>query len=455
MNDRSQADGLLDLAARLVERARGKGADVAEASARSGWELTAKVRLGAPELIQEAGHRSVALKVVKDQRVAITSTSDLSEAGLARCVDDALELAELSEADPFAGPADPALLSQGPHPDLELFDASVDGIDAEEALARATRVERIALDSDKRITLSQGATLSRVSGWSALVLSSGFSGVQRGSYVSLSVTPVVEDEGGKKRRGSYWTAHRHLGSLESEAQVGQRAAERTLRQLGARKVETCQAPIVFDADAARSILGCFVGCANGGAVWRKSSYLNEREQTSVASSLVTIVDDPLIPRGPSSRAFDGEGLASRRNVLVKEGVLQTFLLDSYSARKLNKASTASARRSGGGVSASSSNVFLEPGQQTPEQIIASTERGLYVTEMMGFGFNALTGDFSRGASGFWIENGKLAFPVSEVTISGNLDRMLKDIDVIGSDLELKSSTAAPMFRVSNMTIAGT
>jgi PmbA protein len=455
MNDRSQADGLLDLAARLVERARAKGADVAEASARSGWELTAKVRLGAPELIQEAGHRSVALKVVKDQRVAITSTSDLSEAGIARCVDDALELAELSEADPFAGPADPALLSQGPHPDLELFDPAVDGIDAEEALARATRVERIALDSDKRITLSQGATLSRVSGWSALVLSSGFSGVQRGSYVSLSVTPVVEDEGGKKRRGSYWTAHRHLGSLESEAQVGQRAAERTLRQLGARKVETCQAPIVFEADAARSILGCFVGCANGGAVWRKSSYLNEREQTSVASPLVTIVDDPLIPRGPSSRAFDGEGLASRRNVVVQEGVLQTFLLDSYSARKLNKASTASARRSGGGVSASSSNVFLEPGGQTPEQIIASTERGLYVTEMMGFGFNALTGDFSRGASGFWIENGKLAFPVSEVTISGNLDRMLKDIDVIGSDLELKSSTAAPTFRVSNMTIAGT
>jgi PmbA protein len=455
MNDRSQADGLLELAARLVERARSKGADVAEASARSGWELTAKVRLGAPELIQEAGHRSVALKVMKAQRVAITSTSDCSEEGIARCVDDALELAELSEADPFAGPADPALLARGPHADLELFDASVDGLDAEEALARATRVERIALDSDKRLTLSQGATLSRVSGWSAMVLSSGFSGVQRGSYVSLSVTPVVEDEGGKKRRGSYWTAHRHLGSLESEAQVGQRAAERTLRQLGARKVETCQAPIVFEADAARSILGCFVGCVNGGAVWRKSSYLNDREHTSVASPLVTIVDDPLIPRGPASRAFDGEGLASRRNVIVQQGTLETFLLDSYSARKLDKASTASARRSGGGVSASSSNVFLEPGAQTPEEIIASTARGLYVTEMMGFGFNAITGDFSRAASGFWIENGKLAFPVSEVTISGNLDRMLKDIDAIGSDLELKSSTAAPTFRVSNMTIAGT
>jgi PmbA protein len=455
MNDRSQADGLIELAARLVERATAKGAHVAEASARSGWELTAKVRLGEPELIQEAGHRSVALKVMKDQRVAITSTSDCSEAGLARCVEDALELAELSEADPFAGPADPALLSKGPYTELELFDASVDGIDAEQALARATRVERIALDADKRLTLSQGATLSRVSGWSALVLSSGFSGVQRGSYVSISVIPVVEDEGGKKRRGSYWTAHRHLSALESDEIVGQRAAERTLRQLGARKVETCQAPIIFEADAARSILGCFVGCANGGAVWRKSSYLNEREHTSVASPLVTIVDDPLIPRGPASRPFDGEGLASRRNVIVKDGVLETFLLDSYSARKLNKASTASARRSGGGVSASSSNVFLQPGSSTPEQLIASTERGLYVTEMMGFGFNAITGDFSRAAAGFWIENGRLTFPVSEVTISGNLDQMLKDIDAVASDLELKSSTAAPTFRISNMTIAGT
>jgi PmbA protein len=455
MNDRSQADGLIELAAGLVERARAKGADVAEASARSGWELTAKVRLGEPELIQEAGHRSVALKVIKKQRVAITSTSDCSEAGLARCVADALELAELSEADPFAGPADPALLSKGPHADLELFDPSVDGIDAEQALARATRVERIALDTDKRLTLSQGASLSRVSGWSALVLSSGFCGVQRGSYVSLSVTPVAEDEGGKKRRGSYWTAHRHLGSLESDERVGQRAAERTLRQLGARKVETCQAPIVFDADAARSILGCFVGCANGGAVWRKSSYLNEREHTSVASPLVTIVDDPLIVRGPASRPFDGEGLASRRNVIVKDGVLETFLLDSYSARKLQKVSTGSARRSGGGVSPSSSNVFLQAGGVTPEELIAATERGLFVTEMMGFGFNAITGDFSRAAAGFWIENGKLTFPVSEVTISGNLDQMLKNIDAIANDLELKSSTAAPTFRISTMTIAGT
>lgn len=454
MNERAQADGLLAIAERLVERARARGADVAEASARSGWELTAKVRLGEPELIQEAGHKSVALKVMRDQRVAITSTSDCSESGLERCVADALELCELSEPDPFAGPADPALLASGPYPDLDLFDPSLDALDAAQALARATRAEQVALGHDPRLTLSQGATFSRVSGTSALVLSSGFSGVQRGSYASLSVAPVVEDEGGKKRRGGYWTAHRHLAGLEPEEVVGRIAAERTLRQLGARKVETCQVPVVFESDAARSLLGCFVGCVNGGAVWRKSSYLNGRENTEVASRLVTIVDDPLIPRGPASRPFDGEGLPSRRNVVVEGGVLLTYLLDSYSARKLGKASTGNARRAGGGVSASSTNVFVQPGAETPEQIIASTERGLYVTEMMGFGFNAVTGDFSRGASGFWIENGRLAFPVGEVTISSNLDQMLKSVDAVGNDLVLKSSTACPTLRIAQMTLAG-
>ncbi len=449
-----QGQQLQEIAGRLVESARKRGADVAEASASSGWELTAKVRLGQPELVQEAGHRNVALRVMKDGRVAITSTSDWSDAGLAQCVNDAIELVALSEPDSFAGPADPALLSKGPYPDLDLFDASLDGLGADAALARAEEAERIALARDPRLVLSEGATLSRVSGWSALALSSGFTSVRRGSFASLAVVPVVEDAGGKKRRGHYWTGHRHLSGLESNEQVGRRAAERTLRQLGARKVATCHAPIVFDADAARSLLGSFIGCVLGGAVWRRSSYLAEREGTRVASPLVNIVDDPLIVRGPGSRVFDGEGVASRRNVVVKDGVLETFLLDSYCARKLGKVSTASAGRSGGGVGATTSNLLLSPGPQSPEEVIASTPRGLFVTEMMGFGFNAVTGDFSRGASGFWIEDGKLTFPVSEVTISGNLDQMLQNIDAVANDLVLKSSTASPTLRVSEMTIAG-
>jgi PmbA protein len=450
----AEAGRLESIAARLVDQARQRGADVAEASASSGWELTAKVRLGEPELVQEAGHRSVALRVMKDRRVAVTSSSDWTEAGLERCVADALSLVELSERDEFAGPADPALLSKGPYPDLDLYDESLETLGAESALEFAERAESIALACDPRLTLSEGATWSRVTGWSALVLSSGFSAARRGSFASLSVVPVVEDEGGKKRRGHYWTGSRHLSGLESLQRVGEQAAERTLRQLGSRKVRSCQVPVVFDTDAARSLVSSFIGCTLGSSIWRRSSYLAEREATVVASPLVNIVDDPLIPRGPGSRVFDGEGLASRRNVIVENGVLQTFLLDSYCGRKLDKPSTASAGRSGGGVGPGTSNLILQPGQQTPAELIASTGRGLFVTEMMGFGFNAVTGDFSRGAAGFWIEDGKLAFPVSEITISSNLDQMLQNIDAIANDLVLKTSTACPTLRVSQMTIAG-
>jgi PmbA protein len=446
---------LVDLASRVVEAAKKAGADVAEASARSGWELSAKVRLGEVELVEEAGTRGVSLRVMKDQSVALTATSDLTEAGLERCVADALMLAELSEPDPYAGPADPALLASAPHPDLELYDPAVERVDADEAIARARKGERAALDFDKRLELSEGATFSRTASTSALVLSSGFTGALSGSYASLVVSPVVEDEGGKRRRGHYWTARRHLDELDSEASVGEEAARRTLAKLGARKVPTCEVPVVFDPDVARSLVGTLAGCILGGAIWRKSSYLAEREGSEIASPLVTIIDDPLIPRAPGSRPFDGEGLRSRQNQVVKAGVLETFLLDSYAARKLGRETTASAGRGGGSVASTTSNFVLQPGQQTRDEIIASTKRGLYVTDMMGFGFNAITGDYSRGASGFWIEDGKLAYPVSEITVSSNLDSMLKGIDAVGDDLDLKTSTAAPTLRVRSMTLAGT
>ena len=453
MND--DRDDLLGLASNLVERARSLGADSAEATARAGWELSVKVRLGEPELVEEAGHRGVSLRVIRGQRVAVTSTSDLSEVGISRCVSDALMLAELSEADACAGPAGPEELETEPYPDLQLYDPSVETITAEVALERARRAERAALEFDPRITLSEGATFSRTTGASARVISNGFSGFQRGSYASMVVTPVAEDEGGKRRRGFHWSARRHLAELDPDEEVGREAARRTLAKLGARKVPTAEAAVIFDPEIARSIVGTFAGCILGGSIWRKSSYLVGREGTPVASPLVTMVDDPLIVRGPGSRPYDGEGLASRRNVVVQDGVLKTYLLDSYSARKLGSRSTGSAAVSGGSIGPSTSNFILSPGTSTREEIIASTERGLYVTEMMGFGFNAITGDYSRGAVGFWIEDGKLAFPVSEVTVSSNLNTMLENIDVIGSDLDLKTSTAAPTFRVSKMTIAGT
>jgi PmbA protein len=454
----SELAELLELGDRIVEMTRSRGGRdlVAECVLRSGTELSAKVRKGEPELVEEAGTRAAGLRVIRGKRVASTSTSDLTDSGIDRVVSDALELAELSQEDPFAGPPDPALLCDpAAAPDLDLYDPTGGSVDAERAIAIAKEAEGAALTFDPRISNSEGATFGRTAGGVAMVLSSGFRATYAGSYQSLSVVPVAADEGGKNRRGYHWTARRHLAELDSPVAVGQEAARRTLRKLGARTVRTCEAPVVFDPDAARSILGLLAGCVMGSAIWRKASYLVGREGSRVASDLVTVLDDPLIARAPGSRPFDGEGLSSRRNIVVEKGTLRTFLCDAYSARKLGRQSTASASRGGGaGVGPSTSNFVLQPGGDSNEAIIRGTQQGLYVTEMMGFGFNAVTGDFSRGAAGFWIEGGELAYPVSEVTISLNVDELWKRIDAVGSDLDMRTATASPTIRVAKMTVAG-
>ena len=353
-----ELDDLLAIGDRVVAMAKSRGATVAECVVRFGAELSARVRLGEPELVEEAGHRSLGLRVMRGKHVASTSTSDLSPFGIDRAVADAIELAGLSQEDPFAGPADPKLLCDpSAAPDLDLYDPAGGQLDAARAIALAKEAEDAARAFDPRITNSDGGTFGRTAGGMALVLSSGFRAAYRGSYQSLSVVPVADDVDGKKRRGYHWTAKRHLAELEPAAAVGKEAARRTLRKLGARSVATGEFPVVFDPDAARSILGLMAGCAMGSSIWRKSSYLVDREGTRVASDLVTIVDDPLLPRAPGSRPFDGEGLASRRNVVVEAGILRTYLCDSYSARKLSRESTASASRgAGAGVGASTSNL---------------------------------------------------------------------------------------------------
>jgi PmbA protein len=452
----AELNELLELGERILGMATKGGVSVAECLLRSGAELSARVRLDKPELVEEAAHRSAGLRVMKGKQVATTSTSDLTEGGIQRFVADAIELVELAQEDPFAGPADPELLLDPKNaPDLDLFDPKGGGVDAQQAIKTAKIGERAAREFDPRITNSEGATFSRTAGGVALCLSSGFRGAYKGSYASLSVVPVAADEGGKNRRGYHWTAKRFLDELDDPKKVGEEAARRTLRKLGAKTLKTCEVPVVFDPDAARSILGMLAGCVMGSAIWRKSSYLLGREGSVVASDLVTVVDDPLIARAPGSRPYDGEGLASRKNYVVEKGVLKTFLCDSYSARKLGRPSTGNASRGGSaGVSCSTTNFILQPGTDSNEAIVKSTKQGLYVTEMMGFGFNAVTGDFSRGASGFWIENGELAYPVSEVTISLNVDELWKRIDAVGSDLDLRTATASPTIRVSKMTVAG-
>jgi PmbA protein len=447
---------LIELGTKVMERALEQGADVAEVGISEGAHLSVKVRMGEPELVEEAGSKSLGLRVMRGQQVAVTHTSDFTEAGLSRFIEDALELAKLSQPDVFAGAPDPALLSKAQdHADLQLFDPAVNDMDAARAIEMAKRCEKAALGFDKRLTNSEGANVSRQAGASALVTSGGFRGGVRGTYTSISVHPVADDADGKKRSGYYWSARRFADQLEDAEAVGLEAARRTLQKLGSRKLDTQEVAVIFDPDAGRSILGLLASCINGGAIWRKSSYLLDREGQQVASSLVNIVDDPLIARGPGSRPFDGEGLISRRNSVVESGILKTYILDTYSAKKLKKQSTGNASRgSSGGVGPSTTNLILQPGKQSVDALLKSTERALYVTDMMGFGFNAVTGDFSRGASGFWIERGERKYPVSEVTISLNLDEILKRIDGIADDLDLRTSICTPTFRVSGMTVAG-
>lgn len=450
---------LCDAAALAVEIAKKAGADHAEVLVRDGSELTAKVRLGEPELVQEAGSRALGLRVLKGAKRAVTYTSDLRRDSLEALCKETVALAELAEADEYALPPDPGLLAKE-IPELDLYDAAVADVDAAWALREAKNGEAAARRHDARVTNSEGATWSRVLGATAFATSGGFVGGYRGSYASLVVEPLCDDntdpQNPKKRNGYWWTASRFLDQLQVAEAVGIEAARRTVATIGSRKVETQECPIVFDPEVARSIIGTIFSVANGSAFWRKSSYLVGKEGEVIASPLLTIVDDPLIKRAPGSRPFDGDGLATHKNNVVAKGVLGPVLCDVYSGRKLGRASTASAGRGiGGNPGPTTSNLIMEAGSVSREELLKQTTRGLYVTSLMGFGFNPVTGDFSRGAQGFWIEGGELTFPVSEVTIAANFDQILKRIDLVANDLELRSSTAAPTFRVSHMTLAGT
>jgi PmbA protein len=430
-------------AEQMLSYARTAGADAAEVLVRDGSELEVKVRMGEPELVKDAGSRALGLRVLRDHRVAVTYTSDFAPAAMRQFARQSVELCELAEPDPLADLPEPHEMARDV-PELDLWDETAPSLDAAQALRLAKQGEQAALQFDRRVTNSEGGICSRVMGATAFASSAGFSGGYRGTSLSLVVAPVCDDADGKKRNGYHWTASRFTSGLLDPEAVGQEAARRTLAKLGSRKIATCQVPAVFAPEAARALLGQLAGVVSGGAVG-----------TAIASALVTVVDDPLRPRAPGSRPFDGEGLAARPNVVVSQGVLRTFLCDVYSARKLGRRSTGSAGRGlGGGPHVSASNFVLLAGK-TPPAELERLSQGLYVTDLMGFGFNPVTGDWSQGANGFWIDNGSRAHPVSEVTISINFDDLWKSIDGVGNDLDTRGSVQSPTLRVSRITVAGT
>jgi PmbA protein len=444
---------MLDRLEDLLRRARSRGAVEADAFMVKEELQTVQVRLGAVESLKHARENRCSLRIFTESGSASATTSDLSPGALARLVDESVRLAQVTRRDEHSGLPAPEALTRDV-PDLGLWDADGHAMSVEEKIDWARRAEAAALESDARVRNSEGAEFYDRQGRVAYASSGGFAGGFRVSSFALSVTPVASDEGDMER--DFWyTSARHLGDLQAPEEVGREAARRAVRRLGGRKGETMEVPVVFDPETAASLIRSLAVAASGPSLYRGTSFLIGHHGKTVASPHVTIVDDPLMPQGLGSRPFDGEGLPSRQTVLVDHGVLRSYLLDTYSARRLGLTATGNAaREGGGGVTVGYTNLYLEPGPWAPEEIVASVQRGLYVTELVGFGVNFVTGDYSRGAVGFWIEGGELTYPVEEITIAGNLRSMLQDVEMVGRDLTFRDQTASPTLKISRLTVAG-
>ena len=450
------------LAADVVALAMKAGASDAEAVVREGDEFSVNVRMGQVETLKESGSRGLGLRVFLGTRSASASTSDLTAEGICQLVEGAMALAKVTEEDPFTGLPETGefgtcISNTG---DLHLYYDDVYSLSGPERIELARRAEAAALAADPRITNSDGGSFEAATGRKVLANSRGFLGGYRTSYAGVSVAPLAMDANGAMQCDGWWSSARRLALLDTPEAVGQEAARRPLRRLGARRVPTQRVPIVFAPEAARTLLGSIFEAASGDAIWRSASFLAGRLGEQIAAPNLTIVDDNtmLLPSGAGgfgSSPFDGEGLPSRRTVVVEAGVLRTYLMNTYSARKLGMKSTHNASRGLAGTPGiGCGNLYLEPGTLTPEEILAAIPAGLYVTGLMGFGVNVVTGDYSRGATGLWIENGELTHAVEEVTIAGNLAEMLRNVTAIGSDLEFRSAVASPTLRIDGMTIAG-
>jgi PmbA protein len=442
-----------ELASQVVRLALDRGASDAECTLSEGEEFSAGVRMRSLETLKDAGSRGAGLRVLLGQHVGSSYTSDLSSDGIRKLVDSALEIAAISTEDPHAGLPDPSELGSLSG-DLQLYSDDVNRIDTSQRIELALQAEDAALSADPRITNSEGASFDAYSSERVFANSRGFLGSYRVSSCSLSTTPVARE--GESMERDYWYSNaRSYAKLESPAAIGRKAAQRALRRLGSRKVPTQKVPVVFDQLTARSLISNIFEAIDGDSVYRKASFLAEKLGERVASENVTIIDDSTIPGLFGTSPFDDEGVPTRRTVVIDRGVLTSYLLNTYTARKLGLRTTGNAARGlTGNASVGHGNLFLEKGQRSPEEIIRGIGKGLYVTELIGSGVNTVTGDYSRGAAGQWIENGEFAYPVSEITIASTLQQMLMDFEAIGFDLEFRGSVASPTLMIGEMTVSG-
>jgi PmbA protein len=442
-----------ELASDVLEQSKRKGATQGDLVMAESDSSFVAVRLGEIDKVSQAQEKRLGLRLFFGASSASASTSDISKGAIERLVDDTCALARATAQDTYSGLPAPNDLART-IPDLDLLDDRGRSLSIEEKSRMALDAEKAALDFDARITNSEGGEFSAGISRVLYANSHGFCGEYRGSSYGVSVAPVASSNGSMQR--DYWySSQRKFSRLESPIAVGKRAAERALRRLGARKAKTCECPVVFDPEIAATLLRQLSSAISGYSLYKGASFLVGKLGEKIASDLVTVVDDGTIPGALGSRPFDGEGLATRKKTIVERGVLRSYLLDTYSGKKLGLASTANAARSvGDAPGVGPMNFFLLPGTHSPEEIVASVEDGLYVTELIGFGVNLVTGDYSRGAVGLWIEKGKLAYPVEEITIAGNLKEMLGNIEMVGNDLELRNRISAPTIKISRMTVAG-
>ena len=437
----------------IVRQAIELGASDAECTLAEGEEFSAQVRMRALETLKDSGSRRAGLRVLVGRRVGSAHTSDFSSSGIRQMLESALAIAAISTEDPFAGLPDASDLGTLSG-DLQLFSDDIQSVDTPARIQLALEAEEAALSSDPRITNSDGASFSARSGGRVFANSRGFLGSYRTSGCSISATPVARS-GDAMERDYWYSSARSYSKLDSPAAVGRRAAERTLRRLGARKVSTQKAPVIFDPVTARSLVGNIFEAVEGDSIYRKASFLAGKLGERVASETVTVIDDGTTPGLFGTSPFDDEGVPSRRTLVIDRGILQSYLLNSYTARKLGLRTTGNAARGvTGNASVGHGNFFLQQGERPPEEIIRGIRQGLYVTELIGHGVNIVNGDYSRGAAGLWIENGEFAYPVSEITIAANLREMLMDVEAAGSDLEFRGSIASPTLLIREMTISG-
>ncbi len=445
---------LKEIASDVIRRAMQGGATAAEAVAMDGSEFSTVVRLGEVETLKESGSKGIGVRVFFGQRAASTYSSDLSPEGVKQMVDSALALAKITSEDPFAGIPEPAQLGKL-EGDLDLYHEDVYSLSTADRIDYARRAEKAAMDVDPRITNSEGGTFDAAIGYKVLANSHGFIGDYQRSYCSVSAVPIAQVEGSSMQRDYWYSVANSLKKLESPEEVGQIAAQRTLRRLGARKVKTAKVPIVFERTVAGALVGHIFEAVNGDAIYRSASFLAGKLNEKIAGDNINVVDDGTMRGGFGTSPFDSEGVPSRKTVVVENGVLKSYMLNTYTAKKLGLQTTGNASRGLAGTPGiGPGNFFLQPGAKSLQEIIGDIQEGLFVTEFLGFGVNLVTGDFSRGASGLWIQNGEFAFPVEEITVAGNLKDMFFNISEIGSDLEFRSSIASPTLRIDGMTVAG-